>query len=103
MGIAGTGVAKEASDIILIDDNFASIVKAIIWGHRIHDAVRKYLQQHHRSRDYFHVRHHFGRGGVCPDTPDQLLYVIRRFVMYSLLSSDLFLQRVSLLAEVWNS
>jgi P-type Ca2+ transporter type 2C len=44
MGIAGTEVAKEASDIILMDDNFASIVKAIIWGRCVNDAVRKFLQ-----------------------------------------------------------
>lgn len=44
MGIAGTEVAKEASDIILMDDNFASIVKAIMWGRAVNDAVRKFLQ-----------------------------------------------------------
>ncbi|KIY43940.1 calcium-translocating P-type ATPase [Fistulina hepatica ATCC 64428] len=44
MGIAGTEVAKEASDIILMDDNFASIVKAIIWGRCVNDSVRKFLQ-----------------------------------------------------------
>ncbi|KAG7444251.1 calcium-translocating P-type ATPase [Guyanagaster necrorhizus] len=44
MGIAGTEVAKEASDIILMDDNFSSIVKAIIWGRCVNDAVRKFLQ-----------------------------------------------------------
>lgn len=44
MGIAGTEVAKEASDIILMDDNFASIVKAIMWGRCVNDAVRKFLQ-----------------------------------------------------------
>ena len=44
MGIAGTEVAKEASDIILMDDNFASIVKAVIWGRCVYDAVRKFLQ-----------------------------------------------------------
>ncbi|KAJ7034959.1 calcium-transporting ATPase [Mycena alexandri] len=38
MGIAGTEVAKEASDIILMDDNFASIVKAIMWGRCVNDA-----------------------------------------------------------------
>ncbi|KAI1791945.1 hypothetical protein LXA43DRAFT_1135459 [Ganoderma leucocontextum] len=43
-GIAGTEVAKEASDIILMDDNFASIVKAIMWGQCVNDAVRKFLQ-----------------------------------------------------------
>lgn len=44
MGIAGTEVAKEASDIILMDDNFASIVKAISWGRTVNDAVKKFLQ-----------------------------------------------------------
>jgi Ca2+-transporting ATPase len=44
MGIAGTEIAKEASDIILMDDNFASIVKAIAWGRCVNDAVRKFLQ-----------------------------------------------------------
>ncbi|KAF8591205.1 calcium-translocating P-type ATPase [Ramaria rubella] len=44
MGIAGTEVAKEASDIILMDDNFTSIVSAIMWGRCVNDAVRKFLQ-----------------------------------------------------------
>jgi Ca2+-transporting ATPase len=44
MGIAGTEVAKEASDIILMDDNFSSIVKALAWGRTINDAVKKFLQ-----------------------------------------------------------
>ncbi|KAI0303590.1 hypothetical protein B0F90DRAFT_1301070 [Multifurca ochricompacta] len=44
MGITGTEVAKEASDIILMDDNFSSIVKAIMWGRCVNDAVRKFLQ-----------------------------------------------------------
>ena len=44
MGIAGTEVAKESSDITLMDDNFASIVKAIIQGRCVNDAVRKFLQ-----------------------------------------------------------
>ncbi|KAI5369853.1 Putative P-type ATPase, HAD superfamily, P-type ATPase, transmembrane domain superfamily [Septoria linicola] len=44
MNIAGTEVAKEASDIILMDDNFASIVKALMWGRAVNDAVRKFLQ-----------------------------------------------------------
>lgn len=44
MGIAGTEVAKEASDIILMDDNFSSIVQAIMWGRCVNDAVRKFLQ-----------------------------------------------------------
>ncbi|CAG8553520.1 4319_t:CDS:2 [Diversispora eburnea] len=44
MGIAGTEVAKEASSIILMDDNFSSIVKAIMWGRSVNDAVKKFLQ-----------------------------------------------------------
>ncbi|KAK9245125.1 hypothetical protein V1506DRAFT_274454 [Lipomyces tetrasporus] len=44
MGIAGTEVAKEASDIILMDDNFSSIVKALLWGRAVNDAVKKFLQ-----------------------------------------------------------
>ena len=44
MGISGTEVAKEASDIILLDDNFASIVTAIKWGRNIFSNVRKFLQ-----------------------------------------------------------
>lgn len=44
MGIAGTEVAKEASDIIIMDDNFASIVKALKWGRTVNDAVKKFLQ-----------------------------------------------------------
>ncbi|KAG9979182.1 calcium-translocating P-type ATPase, partial [Aureobasidium melanogenum] len=44
MGIAGTEVAKEASDIILMDDNFASIIKALMWGRAVNDAVQKFLQ-----------------------------------------------------------
>lgn len=44
MGIAGTEVAMEASAIILMDDNFSSIVTAIKWGRAVNDAVSKFLQ-----------------------------------------------------------
>lgn len=44
MGIAGTEVAKEAAEIILMDDNFASIIKGISWGRAVNDAVKKFLQ-----------------------------------------------------------
>ncbi|KAK2591361.1 plasma membrane calcium [Conoideocrella luteorostrata] len=44
MGISGTEVAKEASSIVLMDDNFASIVTALKWGRAVNDAVQKFLQ-----------------------------------------------------------
>lgn len=44
MGISGTEVAKEASAIVLMDDNFASIVTALKWGRAVNDAVQKFLQ-----------------------------------------------------------
>ncbi|GAB7365547.1 hypothetical protein MBLNU230_g6619t1 [Neophaeotheca triangularis] len=44
MNIAGTEVAKEASDIVLMNDNFAAIIDATKWGRSTNDAVRKFLQ-----------------------------------------------------------
>ena len=44
MGITGTSVAKDASDIVLMDDNFISIVKAVMWGRNVYDSIRKFLQ-----------------------------------------------------------
>ena len=44
MGKCGTDVAKEASDIIILDDNFASIVKAVLWGRSVFNNIRKFLQ-----------------------------------------------------------
>ncbi|KAI9338954.1 PMCA-type calcium-translocating P-type ATPase [Zopfochytrium polystomum] len=44
MGIAGTEVAKEASSIVLMDDSFSSVVKAIVWGRQVNDSVKKFLQ-----------------------------------------------------------
>lgn len=37
-------VAKDASDIVIMDDNFASIVKAVMWGRSVFDNIRKFLQ-----------------------------------------------------------
>lgn len=44
MGIAGTDVAKHASDIIILDDNFRSIVEACKWGRNIYQNIRRFLQ-----------------------------------------------------------
>lgn len=44
MGIAGTEVARDAASITLIDDNFSSIVKAVLWGRNIYDSIRKFIQ-----------------------------------------------------------
>jgi Ca2+ transporting ATPase len=44
MGITGTDVAKNASDIVLTDDNFCSVLTAVKYGRNIYDSVRKFLQ-----------------------------------------------------------
>jgi len=44
MGISGTQIAKDAADIILLDDNFASIVTAAKWGRNIYASLQKFLQ-----------------------------------------------------------
>lgn len=44
MGIAGTEVAKEAADIVILDDRFDSIVRAVEWGRAVMTNIRKFLQ-----------------------------------------------------------
>jgi len=44
MNIAGTDIAKEASDIVIMDDNFASIVKAVMCGRSVRQNIQKFLQ-----------------------------------------------------------
>jgi magnesium-transporting ATPase (P-type) len=44
MGIAGTDVSKAAADIIILDDNFSSIVRSVMWGRSVFDNIRKFLQ-----------------------------------------------------------
>ncbi|XP_024360514.1 calcium-transporting ATPase 8, plasma membrane-type [Physcomitrium patens] len=44
MGIAGTEVAKESSDIIILDDNFTSVVKVVRWGRSVYANIQKFIQ-----------------------------------------------------------
>ena len=44
MGIAGTEVTKEASDIVLLDDSFTTIVKAVKWGRGIYENFKRFIQ-----------------------------------------------------------
>ncbi|KAL9684528.1 hypothetical protein QQ045_021969 [Rhodiola kirilowii] len=44
MGIAGTEVAKESSDIVILDDNFSSVVKVVRWGRSVYANIQKFIQ-----------------------------------------------------------
>ncbi|QDU19290.1 calcium-translocating P-type ATPase, PMCA-type [Urbifossiella limnaea] len=44
MGIAGTEVAKEASKIVLLDDSFGTIVKAVSWGRSLYENIQRFVQ-----------------------------------------------------------
>lgn len=41
---SGTEVAKAAADIVIMDDNFSSIVKSVLWGRSVFSNIRKFLQ-----------------------------------------------------------
>ena len=44
MGLSGVEVAKEASDIVLLDDNFRTIVRAVHWGRALYENIQKFIQ-----------------------------------------------------------
>eukprot|EP00245_Coleochaete_scutata_P007824 TRINITY_DN235_c0_g1_i2.p1 TRINITY_DN235_c0_g1~~TRINITY_DN235_c0_g1_i2.p1 ORF type:complete len:1141 (-),score=219.14 TRINITY_DN235_c0_g1_i2:536-3958(-) len=44
MGIAGTEVAKESADVVILDDNFASVVKVARWGRSVYENIQKFVQ-----------------------------------------------------------
>ncbi|KAM3760842.1 hypothetical protein ACB098_01G223000 [Castanea mollissima] len=44
MGISGTEVAKESSDIVILDDNFATVVKVVRWGRSVYANIQKFIQ-----------------------------------------------------------
>ncbi|MDE3087896.1 MAG: cation-translocating P-type ATPase [Chloroflexota bacterium] len=77
MGITGTDVAKEASDMVLLDDNFASIVSAVREGRAIFDNIRKFI--------HFVLSHNIGEvlamlvatliGWPLPRLPIQILWI----------------------------
>ncbi|MBI5034183.1 MAG: cation-translocating P-type ATPase [Chloroflexi bacterium] len=77
MGVSGTDVAKEASDMVLLDDNFASIVAAIEEGRTIFENIRKFIQ--------FVLSHNIGEvlamfvatllGWPLPLVPIQILWI----------------------------
>jgi len=43
MGLHGCDITRENSAIVLLEDNFTSLIEAIMWGREIHDAVRKLI------------------------------------------------------------
>ncbi|CAD8181544.1 unnamed protein product [Paramecium pentaurelia] len=44
LGISATEIARESASIILLDDNFSSIVKIVLWGRNIYDSIKKFIQ-----------------------------------------------------------
>jgi P-type Ca2+ transporter type 2C len=44
LGVAGTEIAKEACDIVILDDNIQSMAKAVLWGRNVYESIRKFIQ-----------------------------------------------------------
>jgi Ca2+-transporting ATPase len=84
MGISGTDVAKEAADIVLADDNFATIVKAIELGRWIYDNIKKYLTYLLRAN----ITEVIVLGGVVMYLGPEYLPLLPAAILYINLASD---------------
>ena len=84
MGISGTDVAKEAADIVLADDNFATIVKAVERGRWIYDNIQKYLTYLLRAN----ITEVVVLGGVVMYLGPQFLPLLPAAILYINLASD---------------
>jgi Ca2+-transporting ATPase len=84
MGISGTDVAKEAADIVLADDNFATIVTAIERGRWIYDNIKKYLTYLLRAN----ITEVVVLGGVVMVLGPQFLPLLPAAILYINLASD---------------
>ncbi|MET0917180.1 MAG: HAD-IC family P-type ATPase [Burkholderiales bacterium] len=84
MGISGTDVAKEAADMVLGDDNFATIVKAIERGRWIYDNIKKYLTYLLRAN----ITEVIVLGGVVIVAGPELLPLLPAAILYINLATD---------------
>jgi len=84
MGISGTDVAKEAADIVLSDDNFATIVKAIERGRWVYDNIQKYLTYLLRAN----ITEVVVLGGVVMYLGPEFLPLLPAAILYINLASD---------------
>jgi magnesium-transporting ATPase (P-type) len=77
MGIKGTEVAKEASEVVLADDNFASIVNAVSEGRTVYDNIRKCIlfMMPTNAAEMMVIVMAIFLGYVLPITPVQILWV----------------------------
>jgi Ca2+-transporting ATPase len=84
MGISGTDVAKEAADMVLGDDNFATIVRAIERGRWIYDNIKKYLTYLLRAN----ITEVVVLGGVVIFVGPELLPLLPAAILYINLATD---------------
>src|SRR4030095_7004632 len=84
MGISGTDVAKEAADMVLGDDNFATIVQAIERGRWIYDNIKKYLTYLLRAN----ITEVVVLGGVVIVAGAELLPLLPAAILYINLATD---------------